>query len=95
MSNANLDLLIGARSQNNGVGVTDYFYGALANVQIYNTSLDASSVKALYLEGIGGVPVSPSNVIDWWPLNGDTKDYSGNNNNGAPTAVTYSSQYGK
>jgi hypothetical protein len=72
-----------------------YFNGLISNVQIYNTSLDASQVLALYQEGIGGAPVAPSNIVGWWPLNGDAKDYSGNNNNGAPTAVTYVSQYGK
>lgn len=72
-----------------------YFNGSISNVQIYNTSLDASSIAALYNEGIGGAPVGLQNLVGWWPLNGDTKDYSGNNNNGAPTAVAYISQYGK
>jgi hypothetical protein len=67
----------------------------LANVQVYNTSLDASQVLALYQEGIGGAPVNPQYVVGWWPLNGDAIDYSGNNNNGAPTAITFVSQYGK
>jgi hypothetical protein len=40
-------------------------------------------------------PVDPNHIVGWWPLNGDTNDYSGNNNNGAPTAITYLSQYGK
>jgi hypothetical protein len=72
-----------------------YFPGLIADVQIYNTSLDSTSVTALYQEGIGGAPVNPQYLVGWWPLNGDTKDYSGNNNNGAPTAITYTSQYGK
>jgi hypothetical protein len=65
----------------------------MANFQIYNTSLDASSIATLYQEGIGGAPVSPQYLVGWWPLNGDTKDYSGNNNNGVPTAITYTAQY--
>ncbi|MEI6379245.1 MAG: LamG-like jellyroll fold domain-containing protein [Candidatus Falkowbacteria bacterium] len=28
-------------------------------------------------------------IVGWWPLNGDTNDYSGNNNNGTPTSITY------
>jgi hypothetical protein len=72
-----------------------YFNGQIANVQAYNTSLAADEIRNLYLEGIGGAPVKPQNLVGWWPLNGDTKDYSGNNNNGAPTAVSYLSQYGK
>jgi len=31
---------------------------------------------------LGGAPVRLQNLVAWWPLNGDAKDYSGNNNNG-------------
>jgi hypothetical protein len=71
------------------------YQGSIANVQIYNASLDASSIATLYQEGIGGAPVNPQYLVGWWPLNGDTNDYSGNNDNGAPTAITYTAQYGK
>jgi len=71
------------------------FNGFIANVQIYNASLTANQVQALYLEGIGGAPMKLQNLIGWWPLNGNSNDYSGNNNNGVPTAVTFTSQYGK
>jgi hypothetical protein len=78
-----------------GACATGYcFNGLISNVQIYNASLDASSISTLYQEGIGGAPVSLQYLVGWWPLNGDTKDYGGNNN-GAPTAITYVSQYGK
>jgi len=69
--------------------------GNLANAQVYNTSLSANQVQALYLEGIGGAPMKLQNLAGWWPLNGNANDYSGNNNNGVPTAVTFTSQYGK
>jgi len=68
--------------------------GYIADVQIYNTTLDASSVSTLYQEGMGGAPVSPQYLVGWWPLNGDAKDYGGNNN-GVPTAMTFITQYGK
>jgi len=71
------------------------FYGAIANIQIYNASLSANQVQALYLEGIGGAPMKLQNLVGWWPLNGNSNDYSGNNNNGVPTGVTFTSQYGK
>ncbi len=58
------------------------FIGALANIQLYNTSLSANEVQALYLEGIGGAPIKIQNLVGWWPLNGNLNDYSGNNNNG-------------
>jgi len=80
-----------------GSSATSYymFNGLISNVQIYNISLDTASISKLYQEGIGGVPVNPQYLVGWWPLNGDTNDYSGNNNNGAPTAITYTAQYGK
>ena len=55
---------------------------SIANVQLYNTSLSTNELQALYLEGIGGSPVNLQNLVAWYPLNGDVKDYSGNNNNG-------------
>ncbi len=61
----------------------------MANVQLYNTSLTNTEILALYDEGIGGAPVKPQNLVVWWPLNGNANDYSGNNNNGAATAITY------
>ena len=69
------------------------FNGQIANVQIYNISLDQSQITALYLKGIGAAPVDPVHTVGWWPLNGDTNDYSGNNNNGAPTAVSYTGSW--
>jgi len=72
-----------------------FFNGQIANVQVYNTSLSANQIQALYLEGIGGAPMKLQNLAGWWPLNGNANDYSGNNNNGVPTSVTFTSQYGK
>jgi hypothetical protein len=76
-----------------GYGHRNYFSGAIANFQLYNTSLDANQISALYQEGIGGAPVAPQSIVGWWPLNGDTTDYSGNNNNGAPTNVVFTSAW--
>jgi len=69
--------------------------GSLANIQAYNASLTANQVQALYLEGLGGAPIKLQNLVGWWPLNGNTNDYSGNNNHGVPSAITFTSQYGK
>ena len=76
-----------------GQGSGSYFEGNLADIQIYNTSLDASQVQALYQHGIGAAPIDPNHIVGWWPLNGDVNDYSGNNNNGAATSVTYTSSW--
>ena len=67
--------------------------GYIADVQVYNTSLDANQVQALYMEGIGGVPVNLQYIVGWWPLNGDFNDYSGNGNNGVPTSITFASSW--
>ncbi|MDE1851197.1 MAG: hypothetical protein KGH69_00725 [Candidatus Micrarchaeota archaeon] len=68
-----------------------YFNGSIANVQLYNTSLSANSVNAIYYRGIGGAPLSSNTLVGWWPLNGDANDYSGYGYNGNPKAVSYSS----
>jgi hypothetical protein len=65
----------------------------IADLQIYNTSLDYASVNALYREGIGGAPIDLQNLVGWWPLNGNANDYSGNGNNGAPANVVYASSW--
>jgi len=68
---------IGADDEN-----MQWWDGSIANVQIYNTSLSANEIQALYLEGIGGAPIRLQNLVGWWPLNGNANDYSGNGNNG-------------
>ncbi len=74
-------------------GNPNTYVGYLANIQIYNTSLSSNEITALYNEGIGGAPVKLSNLVAWWPLNGDVKDYSGNNNNGVPTGISFTSSW--
>lgn len=70
-----------------------YFPGLVSNVQIYNTSLSANEVTALYDEGIGGVPINLNNLVGWWPLNGNANDYSGNQNNGIPNNMVYTTSW--
>ncbi len=74
-------------------GQQEYFNGMIVNVQLYNTSLDANSIMALYQEGIGGAPIDLQNLVGWWPLNGNANDYSGNGNNGVPTNVVYTNSW--
>ncbi|MCL5239390.1 MAG: LamG domain-containing protein [Candidatus Marsarchaeota archaeon] len=69
------------------------YVGKLANIQFYNASLTLAEVNALYAEGIGGAPIKLQNLVAWWPLNGNANDYSGNNNNGVPSGVTYTNQW--
>jgi len=64
--------------------------GQIANIQAYNASLSANEIKQMYFEGVGGEPINLQNLVAWWPLNGDTLDYSGNGNNGAPSGMSFS-----
>ncbi len=74
-----------------GRGTDGSFNGKISNVQIYNISLSANEVQALYIGGIGGAPLVLQNLVGWWPLNLDAQDYSGDNINGATSNVVYSS----
>jgi len=66
---------------------------SMANVQIYNASLSGVDIQALYKEGIGGAPINLQNLVGWWPLNGNAKDYSGNGNEGVATNVIFISDW--
>jgi hypothetical protein len=69
------DLIIGG-------GECGYSNVNVANIQIYNTALTQQEIQYLYQQGLGGGPVRLGSLVGWWPLNGDAKDYSGNNNHG-------------
>ncbi|MDE1822881.1 MAG: hypothetical protein KGH50_00985 [Candidatus Micrarchaeota archaeon] len=64
-----------------------------SNIQLYNTSLDNTTLKMLYQEGIGGAPIDLQHLIGWWPLNGNTNDYSGNFRNGASSTLKWSANW--
>jgi hypothetical protein len=67
--------------------------GQVANLQIYNTALTPQEIQYLYQQGLGGAPVRPQNLVLWLPLNGDAKDYSGNNLHGTIYNVTFLQNY--
>jgi hypothetical protein len=71
-------------------GPVFWFNGAISNVQFYNTSLSQGNIEALYVEGIGGAPIDLRNLLEWYPLNGNANDYSGNNNDGTASNVIWS-----
>ena len=73
--------------------IADGFNGYISNIQVYNTSFDASQVQTLYARGIGGVPISLPYLVGWWPLNKNATDYSGNNQNGVPTSVVFTNSW--
>ena len=85
-----------------GIGYTEkiesntcpnYFDGLIGNVQIYNTALTHQEIQYLYQQGLGGGPVRLQNLVAWWPLNGDAKDYSGNNLHGTIYNVAFVQNY--
>ncbi|MEM3282133.1 MAG: LamG-like jellyroll fold domain-containing protein, partial [Candidatus Micrarchaeaceae archaeon] len=77
----------------NSIVLGDYAYpfvGQLANVQIYNESLQSQQIQQLYQNGISTPPIANAGLVGWWPLNGNANDYSGFGNNGTATNVRYS-----
>ena len=38
---------------------------------------------------MGGAPIAGAGLVDWWPLDGNANDYSGNGNNGVATNVQW------
>ncbi len=65
--------------------------GAIANLQIYNTTLQQAQVSALYKEGIGAFPFpAVSNaLLAWYPFDGNANDYSGNGRHAFPSNISY------
>jgi hypothetical protein len=70
-----------------------YTNGQISNLQVYNTALSSNSISALYTEGIGGSPIDLSNLVGWWPLNGNADDYSGNGYDGNTIDISYTGSW--
>jgi outer membrane protein assembly factor BamB len=69
---------------------TNHFNGSIANIQIYAIALTPQQIQQLYLQGINSPPIPNAGLVGWWPLNGDTNDYSGWFNTGFPfNGVTF------
>lgn len=75
---------IGARG-----GTGSFFNGFIMNAQAYVDALSAAQIQYLYSEGRFSPPLSGSNLIGWWPLQGNANDYSGHNNNGITTNIQW------
>ncbi len=65
------------------------FDGYIANLQIFNSTLSAKQIAAAYSFGIGSIPISTKRIDGWWPLDGNSNDYTNNYNIGVPTNVIY------
>ena len=79
-----MDMVIGSNQSSSAYSCSGAgsFNGKIANVQLYQGSLTSQEAQLLYSEGISGSPVTVSGLEGWWPLNGNTNDYSGNGGNG-------------
>ncbi len=88
--NNNAEVVIGTQTAQCDGSV---FQGYLSDVQLYNASLSANGLDALYAEGIGGAPIDLSSLVAWWPLNGDVNDYSGDGYNANSVGVIYSQSW--
>ncbi len=58
-----------------------FFNGSVANLQIYSTKLSSTQIYNLFKNGIASIPYQ-TNLVGWWPLDGDALDYSPNPTNG-------------
>ena len=66
--------------------------GEMADIQIYNISLSQTQLQALYAEGLGGAPtITNASLVAWWPLDGNTNDYSGHGLSLTNKGATFSS----
>ncbi|MFI5412523.1 MAG: LamG domain-containing protein [Candidatus Micrarchaeales archaeon] len=74
-------------------GDCHYWQGAILDIQVYNASLNSASLKQLYLEGVGGAPINLPKLFGWWPLNGDSMDYSGDGLNGGVSNLSFSDEW--
>jgi len=71
-----------------------FFSGNIANVQIYNATLSQSQILQIYQRGLQGAPLQNVGIQAWYPLAGDSNDYSGLGNTAYPFGVSYlSSNY--
>ena len=79
--------IIGATG--NPGSITGTFNGSITNLEIYNKTLAPNEYYDLYLQGISGMALGNSNLVGWWPLDGNTNDYSGNGDAAIPYDISY------
>lgn len=74
---------------------TSQFDGKMDDLAIFSTALSADQIKELYEGRFIGEAWPQSGLVAGYHLNGSSTDFSGNNNHGTDTAVTYSQANGK
>ena len=63
-----------------------YLDGGISNLQAYGSALTQSQIEQLYQQGISATPLLNSQIISWFPLDGNTNDYSNPQNQAAGIA---------
>ncbi|MCL4389368.1 LamG domain-containing protein [Candidatus Marsarchaeota archaeon] len=73
----------------------NYLNGYEADVQLYNAPLTANQISQLYTAGPASNPKSDlGHLVGWWPLNGNSNDYSGYSTPTMQQNVIYTSALG-
>lgn len=70
-----------------------YFTGLIDEVAMYSDAMDAADIVLLYNAGVKADPMTLpnwANIMGYWPLDGHTRDLSGNSHHGTATALGYS-----
>ncbi|MDE1762225.1 MAG: PQQ-binding-like beta-propeller repeat protein [Candidatus Micrarchaeota archaeon] len=66
-----------------------FFSGNIANLQIYNSSLTQAQMLQIFQGGLQGGPLFSAGLQAWYPLAGDSNDYSGYGNTAYALGVSY------
>ncbi|MDD5544271.1 MAG: hypothetical protein PHX83_13965, partial [Acidobacteriia bacterium] len=70
----------------NGVGNTQFAIGLLDELEIFDRALSLTEIQSIYNAGSAGkckpLCASPSDMIGWWPGDGNANDASGHGHNG-------------
>ncbi len=77
----------------NPVTFSTAYNGLITNVQFFKGTLNSSQAYQEYSDGFGYIPIESGTVslIGYWPLLGDSNDYSGHANVGYPYNISYTS----
>ncbi|MDE1762276.1 MAG: PQQ-binding-like beta-propeller repeat protein, partial [Candidatus Micrarchaeota archaeon] len=65
------------------------YTGSIANLEVYNSLLNQNKVINIYQGGVQGAPMQNSNLVAWYPLDGDANDYGGSYNTAYPVNVLF------
>ncbi len=71
------------------IGDSRFFNGYISDVQIYALPLGPVSIADLYNYGMQAAPLSSGQPVAWYPLQGDTNDYSAYSNIAFPYYISY------